>query len=359
MEMPTTRTPARAPTEPGPLWQAVQSRDARFDGVLIYAVLTTGVYCRPSCPSRRPRWENVRFFSDYEAADAAGFRPCKRCRPRRTGRAGESNTRILGLCRLIARQGSSPPTLRQLAEHAELSPGYVQRLFRQSLGVSPRQYADALRLARFKQAAGAGASITRAFHDAGYGSSSRFYERGARELGMSPRSYRAGGQGLRIEWTLRKTPLGQLLVAGTERGLCAVRLGDSAESLAEELRSEFARADLHRGKRWLGPWADALAAYLRAQRDWPLLPLDVRSTAFQARVWDALRRLPSGHTATYGEIAAALGAPAAARAVARACAQNPVGVAVPCHRVVPKAGGSGGYRWGKARKQKLLELEKT
>lgn len=339
------------------LWRAIRTRDTRYDGLVWYGVQSTGIYCRPTCPSRRPKRGNVRLFREPEAARAAGFRPCRRCAPERPGRLNGSAPAVVAACRFIAAHETGNPTLAELAAHVRTSPGYLQKAFRRALGVTPKQYADELRVARLRRGLAGGDDIARATFDAGFGSSSRVYERAAGRLGMTPAAYQGGGRGARVDYTIVPCPLGRLLVARTERGLCAVRLGDSARELERGLRAELGAAQLTRRDDDLGGIVEAIVAYLAEGAALPQLPLDVRATAFQAQVWDALRRIPPGETMTYGEVAAALGRPTAARAVARACASNPCALVIPCHRVVPKAGGVGGYRWKAQRKEALLEME--
>lgn len=337
-------------------YAAICRRDAAFDGLFYTGVLTTGIYCRPSCPARTPKLENVRFFAAPEEAEAAGLRACLRCKPKDAHPKNEQLEKVQAMCRLIA-GAEEEPSLEELARHVALSPGRAQKLFKQTLTVTPKQFAAATRLERFRKAARDGQSVTGAIYEAGYGSSSRFYEKESANLGMRPRDYGRKGEGLSIAWACRKTSLGTLLIAGTAKGLCLVRIGSGEKALEADLKAEFPKADFHKQDAALAKWADALAAYAEGQADWPLLPLDIAGTAFQAKVWAALRAIPRGQTATYGDIAKAIGLPKAHRAVANACAANPVALAVPCHRILPASGGTGGYRWGTARKKKLLALE--
>jgi AraC family transcriptional regulator, regulatory protein of adaptative response / methylated-DNA-[protein]-cysteine methyltransferase len=337
-------------------WQAVLGRDARFDGAFVYAVRSTGIYCRPSCPSRRPRREHVVFFNLPRAAEGAGFRSCRRCRP---GLAASRDPRaawIERVCRYIDQHLQAALPLSRLAEQAELSPHHFQRTFKQLMGISPRQYAEARRLASFKAQVRKGETVTSAIYGAGYGSGSRLYERASGQLGMTPAAYRKGGRGMRLRYTVAPSPLGRLLVAATERGIAAVSLGDSDAALEATLRAEYPAAEIERDDTALAPRVRDVVRRL-AGGGGPTLPLDINATAFQWRVWQELLRIPAGSTRTYGEVARDLGQPKAARAVARACATNPVALVIPCHRVVAGDGGLGGYRWGAERKKLLLEGE--
>lgn len=338
-------------------WLAIQSRDAGFDGLFYYGVRTTGVFCRPACPSRRPRRANVSYFALPEAARAAGFRACLRCRPDGTNPRDPQAELVQSVCRLIERAAEERPNMDAVGEQVRLSRSHLQRLFKKLMGITPREYAEALRVDRFKGSVRDGRSVVDAMYEAGYGSSSRLYEKASAQLGMTPATYRKGGRGMNISYTIADSPLGLLLVAATERGVCSVQLGDSAEELSGHLRAEFPQADVRDNETGLRPRVQTLLDYLEGQQPHPDLPLDVQGTAFQKRVWEELRRIPSGQTASYGEIAGRIGRPTAARAVARACATNPVALVTPCHRVVGGDGSLGGYRWGVARKRKLLERE--
>lgn len=339
-------------------WLAIQARDAGFDGLFYYGVRTTGVFCRPACPSRRPRRANVSYFALPEAARAAGFRACLRCRPDGLNPRDPQAELVQSVCRLIEHAAEERPNLEAVGEQLKLSRSHLQRLFKKLMGITPREYAEALRIDRFKGGVREGRSVADAMYEAGYGSSSRLYEKASAQLGMTPATYRKGGRGMTISYTIAESPLGLLLVAATERGVCSAQLGDSAEELAGELRAEFPRADVRDDEDGLRPQVQTLLDYLGGQRPHPDLPLDVQGTAFQKRVWEELRRIPPGRTASYGEIAGRIGRPTAARAVARACATNPVALVTPCHRVVGGNGSVSGYRWGVARKQKLLERER-
>ncbi len=343
-----------------PRWTAVAARDRRADGAFVYAVRSTGIYCRPSCPSRRPRPDRVEYFPHPPAAAAAGFRACRRCDPDSVDPGPVARRVTAALAVLERAEADSTPSLTVLARQVGCSAAYLQRAFVRVLGVSPRDYAAARKLARFKSGLREGRTIADATFDAGFGSSSRVYEQAARALGMTPAQYRRGGAGLELRFTTAPCHLGVVLVAATERGVSAVSLGGSAEALVAGLRAEFPGAVLHEDGATLRESVHAvlrqIAGEFSATRD---LPLDVRATAFERRVWSALQRIPAGACATYGELAAMIGAPGAARAVARACATNPLAVVVPCHRVVPAAGGTGRYRWGAERKAALLKAEKA
>jgi AraC family transcriptional regulator of adaptative response/methylated-DNA-[protein]-cysteine methyltransferase len=339
-------------------WQAVLDREPAMDGMIYYAVVSTGVYCRPSCASRRPNRDNVVFFTRREEAEHAGFRPCLRCRPD-SARVKPHLELVRRVCRYLETCLDEPVTLKKLGRELGYSPFHIQRSFKALLGVSPRAWAEARRLERFKRNVRRGASVTEALYEAGYGSSSRLYERSASQLGMTPAAYRNGAEGLEIGFTIAASELGRVLVAATERGLCAVRFGDSDAQLEADLRGEFPRATLRRAGHDLAYFAAAIERLVSGSAEAADLPLDIRGTAFQRRVWEALRAIPRGETRSYSEIAAAIGNPRATRAVARACAANPVAVAIPCHRVVRHDGAPGGYRWGAERKRRLLETEKT
>jgi AraC family transcriptional regulator of adaptative response/methylated-DNA-[protein]-cysteine methyltransferase len=340
-------------------WQAVLARDAGSDGSFVYGVRSTGVYCRPSCPARRPRREQVVFFPAAEMAEAAGFRACRRCRPHEVASRDPDLRLVQQACRYIETSAEEPLKLATLGARFNVNPRRLQRAFTRLVGVSPRQYGEAVRLGRFKARVKSGEAVTQAVYEAGYGSSSRLYEKAGIQLGMTPGTYRRGGEGMEIRYTIVACPLGRLLMAATERGICAVSLGDADEALVSALFAEFASARLRRDDKELNEWARALLRHLDGEQPHLDLPLDVRATAFQKRVWEELRRIPYGQTVSYGEIASRIGQPAAARAVARACATNPVALLTPCQRVVREDGDPGGYRWGVERKRALLEREKA
>ena len=339
-------------------WTAVLTRDPRFDGAFVYAVRTTGVFCRPVCPSRRPARANVRFFTGARAAERAGFRPCRRCRPERPGAAPAVGA-VTEACRLLDAAEETTPTLATLAAAVGLSPFHLHRTFKRLVGVTPRQYADSRRLARVKARLGAGDAVAGALYEAGYGAASRLYEKAPGQLGMTPGAYRKGGAGVAMAYTVTDCPLGRLLVAATERGVSALYFGDDDATLEAELGREYPAATIRRDDAALGAWLAPVLAHLEGAEPHLDLPTDVRATAFQRQVWEALRRIPYGAIRTYAEVAEAIGRPQASRAVARACATNPVSVIVPCHRVVRADGGLAGYRWGLARKRALLARERA
>ena len=338
-------------------WKAVLSRDSGWNGRFVYAVHSTGIYCRPSCPSRRPRRDQVVFFELPEAAERVGFRPCRRCRPQHAAYDPRLQ-RVRQAISFIHSRTDAPPTLIELSAHVRVSPYHIQREFKKVMGIAPRQYADARRVRRFKETLREGNSLTGSMYDAGYGSSSRLYENAGAQLGMTPATYRRGGKGVEISYAITGSPLGRLLVAATRRGVCAVKLGDSDAALEADLRREFPAAAVSRNNGALKGPLDVLLRHLKGEEPHVDLPLDVRATAFLRRVWQHLRTIPEGQTASYGEVAQALGRRTGARAVARACAVNPVAIIIPCHRVVRKGGGLGGYRWGIERKRTLLNRER-
>jgi AraC family transcriptional regulator of adaptative response/methylated-DNA-[protein]-cysteine methyltransferase len=338
-------------------WRIVLARDPRYDGAFVYAVRSTGIYCRPSCPSRRPRRAQVDFFPVPELAERAGFRPCRRCRP---GEAPAPDPRVplvRAACRLIDAHPDAPASLAVLSARTGVTAHRLLRAFQRVLGISPRQYRDARRLDRFKTELRTRRRVSPALYEAGYGSTSRVYERAHAQLGMTPATYGRGGLGTRIAYTTAVCPLGRLLVARTARGICRVSLGNNVAELEASLRAEFPAADIRRDQGILASAVGAILGYLGGERALDL-PLDVRATAFQRRVWEALRRIPYGSTRSYAQVAGAIGHPTATRAVARACATNPAALVIPCHRVVRADGGLGGYRWGIERKRALLDRER-
>jgi AraC family transcriptional regulator of adaptative response/methylated-DNA-[protein]-cysteine methyltransferase len=338
-------------------WRAVAARDGGWDGRFVFAVRTTGVYCRPSCPARRPRRENVVYFTGPDSAEEAGFRPCRRCAPRLAARRDGQLSWVRHVCRHIDESLDGPLTRAQLAAEVGVAPHHLQRTFKRHMGISPREYADARRLERLKTGLRDGQPVTHSLYDAGYGSSSRLYERSNSQLGMTPATYRRGGRGMSLAYTVVDSPLGRLLVAATERGVSAVSLGTSDGALERALRQEYPAAEIRRDDGALSRWVRALLDHLRGSQPHLDLPLDVRATAFQRRVWQELRSIPYGATRSYGDVARAIGRPTAARAVARACATNPAALVIPCHRVVAGDGALGGYRWGSDRKRELLARE--
>jgi AraC family transcriptional regulator of adaptative response/methylated-DNA-[protein]-cysteine methyltransferase len=334
-------------------WRAVVARERAADRTFYYSVATTGVYCRPGCGARRPNRGNVRFHETAQAAEEAGFRPCRRCRPDERDRHAAL---VEEACRLLA-GADSPPSLAVMAGRAGLSPFHFHRVFRSLTGVTPRAYGAAARSERVRTALAGDGTVTAAIYDAGFTSSGRFYEASDEMLGMSPTRYRAGGQGETLRFATGHCALGAILVAATDKGIAAIDLGDHAAELIAALGRRFPKARLIEGDGALQHQLTAILALLDQPGRGLDLPLDVRGTAFQLRVWRALREIPAGCTASYAEIAARIGAPSASRAVARACAANPVAVAIPCHRVIAKDGGLSGYRWGLARKRALLDRE--
>ena len=338
-------------------WQAVVNRDSSQDGVFVFAVSTTGVYCRPSCPAKRPYRANVSFYLTTQEAERAGYRACLRCRPR--GSLNRQLERIREICRYIEGNLDQPLTLERLARAFHQSAFHLQRTFKSVLGITPHAYAESCRMTQLKRNLQAGHSVTRAMYDAGYSSSSRLYERTSSHLGMTPDKYRRGAIAARIRYTIAGSPLGRLLVAATDKGLCAIQFGNSDEELEQGLKLEFPFADRRREDEGLRLWKQALLEGLRGHRPHSALPLDIQATAFQRRVWEYLQTIPYGSTRSYSEVACAIGRPKATRAVAQACAANPIALAIPCHRVIAASGELGGFRWGVQRKQQLLELEKS
>ena len=344
-----------------PRWNAVLSRDATRDGEFVFAVSSTGVYCRPSCAARRPRRENVQFFRLPEQAERAGYRACLRCRPKSFSGNAQSDG-VKAICRFIEQHLDEPLTLQRLGKEFRQSPFHLQRRFKQVLGITPRAYADSCRLRLLKRNLQSGDSVTRAMYDAGYGSSSRLYEKTASQLGMTPDKYRRGAIAATIRYICADSPLGRMLIAATDRGICSIQFARRDDELLEGLKHEFPFASRKLDDNGLRSWVSALLRHMRGKdRDSSpssSLPLDIRATAFQRRVWTYLQSIPFGATRSYSEVAKAIGRPRAVRAVARACATNPVAVAIPCHRVVRQDGSISGYRWGIERKQALLALEK-
>src|SRR5580700_10075583 len=338
-------------------WNALSARDSSHDGRFVFAVSSTGVYCRPSCAARRPRRENVQFFLKPEAAEQAGYRACLRCRPKSFSGNAESDA-AKAICRFIEQHLDEPLTLDRLGKEFRQSPFHLQRRFKAVLGITPREYADSCRLRMFKRNLQAGDSVTRAMYDAGYGSSSRLYEKTASQLGMTPDKYRRGAIAAAIRYTCADSPLGRMLIAATERGICAIQFARSDGELIEGLKREFPFATRKSDQAGLQSWVDSLLKHMRGKALDSSLPLDIRATAFQRRVWTYLQSSPFGATRSYSQVAQAIGQPSACRAVARSCATNPVAVAIPCHRVVREDGSMGGYRWGIERKKALLEMER-
>ncbi|WP_426699609.1 bifunctional DNA-binding transcriptional regulator/O6-methylguanine-DNA methyltransferase Ada [Rhodanobacter sp. Col0626] len=340
-----------------PRWVAVQAHDARADGTFFYSVRTTGVYCRPSCASRPARPENVAFHLTAAAAERAGFRPCKRCKPDQPSLAEQHATMITEACRVIE-QAEFAPTLEQLATPTGLSPFHFHRIFKAVTGLTPKQYALAHRAQRVRNELGRGNNtVTGAIFDAGYNSNSRFYENANQLLGMTPTSYRAGGVDNDIRFAIGECSLGAILVAQSGRGVCAILIGDDPDQLARDLQDRFPRANMIGDDPAFEKLVARVVGFVETPGIGLDLPLDVRGTAFQQRVWQALREIPAGVTASYSEIARRIGSPSAVRAVAGACAANMLAVAIPCHRIVRNDGGLSGYRWGVERKRALLDRE--
>ncbi len=337
-------------------WAAIINRDPQADEEFFYSVRTTGVYCRPSCAARLARRENVAFHASTAAATAAGFRPCKRCQPDQPPRAVRHAALVAEACRLIE-SAEQTPDLTALAAGAGLSPFHFHRVFKRIAGVTPKAYADARRAARVRCGLEAGDSVTQVVYAAGFNSNGRFYDAAPRTLGMQPARFRAGGQGETIRFAVGQCALGAILVAATARGICTIELGDDPARLLHDFELRFSAATLHGGDDEFEQWVAQVVGFVEQPALGLDLPLDLRGTAFQARVWQALCAIPAGRTASYAEIAARIGAPRSMRAVALACAANPVAVAIPCHRVVRHNGGLSGYRWGVERKRALLARE--
>lgn len=340
-------------------WQAVLTKDTRCDGQFVFAVSSTGIYCRPSCPSRRPRRERVSFFQLPEAAEQAGFRACRRCHPR-DARVDDPQVQMARqICRIIEGNEGEPTTLAALSDQVGVSSFHLQRTFKSIMGITPKRYAEAYRVHRFKQGVRKGEAITSAIYDAGFGSSSRLYERASSQLGMTPATYGKGGRGASINYAIVETALGRLLVAATNKGVCSVMLGDSDAALKANLLEEFPAAEIRQDEEPLRSSLNTIVAHLKSKSPHIDLPLDIQATAFQRQVWEQLRAIPYGQTHSYSEVARAIGQETAVRAVARACATNPVALVIPCHRVIREDKSLGGYRWGLDRKKKLLERERT
>ena len=337
-------------------WAAVVRRDRGAEGVFYYSVRTTGVYCRPSCASRLARRENVRFHSSCEEAERAGFRPCKRCRPNEAGLAEQRAVIVAKACRLIE-TAEEMPNLEALAQSAGMSRFHFHRVFKSVTGVTPKAYAAAHRARRVREELPRSGTVTEAIYGAGFNSNGRFYATSSEVLGMTPTNFRSGGTGASIRFAVGECSLGAILVAATDRGVCAILLGDAPEALVRELEDRFPRATLIGGDEGFEQWVAKVVGFVEAPALGLDLPLDVRGTAFQQRVWRALREIPAGSTASYTEIAERIGAPKSVRAVAHACASNAIAVAIPCHRVVRNDGALSGYRWGVERKRALLERE--
>jgi AraC family transcriptional regulator of adaptative response/methylated-DNA-[protein]-cysteine methyltransferase len=337
-------------------WRATLARDTRADGTFILGVLSTRIYCRPSCPARRPLRRNVVFFLTGEEAEKQGFRPCLRCKPNEKSGALQLVERA---ARELASGGEEIFRVAALAEKLDVTPSALRRAFQQVTGLAPRDLADALRLNRFKNLLRAGRNITDALYETGYGSSSRVYERSDAQLGMTPAAYQKGGKGMKLEYTIAKSSMGKVLVAATEKGVSAVYLGGAEQKLIGELREEYPHAEIAPAKESYQRWVGEIVRQIEGKPSSLELPLDVQGTAFQRRVWQELQKIPRGTTRTYTQVAQALGQPKAVRAVASACARNPVSIVVPCHRVIRGDGHLAGYRWGLSRKEQLLSAERS
>jgi AraC family transcriptional regulator, regulatory protein of adaptative response / methylated-DNA-[protein]-cysteine methyltransferase len=336
-------------------WQAAADRDRRADGTFVIAVRTTRIYCRPSCPARRPLRRNVVFFRTQQEAETQGFRACLRCRPNELASAVAL---VRQAAKLLAAGSEDSLRLSEIAAELRTSPATLRRAFAQVTGLTPRELAAALRVERFKTMLRAGRSITDALYETGYGSASRVYERSNAQLGMTPAAYRKGGMGMKITYTIAKSPLGKVLVGATEKGVSAVYLGDDNAKMVAALREEYPRAELAAANETYGRWVQEIVGRIEGRQPRVEVPLDLQATAFQRRVWQELQKIPRGATRTYSQVAKAVGSPRAVRAVARACARNPVSIVVPCHRVIREDGKLAGYRWGVGRKEELLAQER-
>jgi len=356
---PAANKPAMpTPIQQDPRWIAVTSRDPAFDGAFVYSVKTTGIYCRPTCASRLPNPQNVAFHATWADAERAGFRPCRRCRPNEASRGAQHAALVAAACRTIA-SSEEPPRLDALAAAAGMSSFHFHRVFKSVTGLTPKAFRDAHRAKRIRdQLSEAKSSVTDAIYDAGFNSNSRFYETSNEVLGMTPTAFREGGADADIKFAIGECSLGSILVARSDKGVCAITLGDDPERLAHDLQDRFPKANLIAGDAAFEALVARVVGFVEAPQLGLDLPLDIRGTAFQQRVWQALREIPAGETASYAEIARHIGAPRSARAVARACAHNNIAVAIPCHRVVRNGGALSGYRWGVARKRALLDKER-
>ncbi|MDM7923582.1 MAG: bifunctional DNA-binding transcriptional regulator/O6-methylguanine-DNA methyltransferase Ada [Pyrinomonadaceae bacterium] len=337
-------------------WKAVTTNDARFDGTFYLGVKTTGIYCRPSCRARLPKRENIDFFPTWEAAEKSGLRACLRCKPKEKGETDPQVAKVLRVCELI--ESDEMYSLEGLADAVGQSPYHLQRSFKEIIGVSPKKYAEAKRMDKFKEGLRAGSDVTAAIYDSGFGSSSRLYEKAAENLGMTPAAYKKGGEGIEINYTITDCELGRILVARTIKGLCNVAFADDDAALEENLKREFPKAEIVKDASVLKHFVDEIVKHIAGKKKRLDLPLDIQATAFQMRVWELLRKIPYGETVSYSQIAEMLGDKKKVRAVARACASNRVAVVIPCHRVVGSDGKLTGYRWGVERKERLLAAER-
>ncbi len=336
-------------------WKAVRENDKRFDGLFITGVMTTGIFCRPSCPARLPKRENVVFFDDWKSAEKEGLRACLRCRPKDSGTVDPKVEAAVKACGIIDKNETAD--LKMLGGELNRSPAYVQKVFKEVIGVSPKKYADFRRLGEFKNGVRAGKDIVEAMYDAGFESSSRLYQDSNKKIGMTPGIYKKGGTGVTINYSVSNCGLGKLLVAATGRGICAVKIGDKSEKLVDELFEEFPNASLGEDPAILKHFVDAIVEALEGKRKILDLPVDIKATSFQMQVWEELRKIPFGETITYAELARRIGNEKSVRAVAGACAKNRVAIVIPCHRVIGSNGKLTGYRWGIELKRKILEAE--
>ena len=351
---PTNGQPGAASDEER--WRAVVEKDRNADGKFFYSVKTTGVYCRPSCPARSPRRENVAFYECREDAERAGFRPCKRCKPNGPGLAEQHAATVAAACRAIE-AAEELPDLGALASSAGMSRFHFHRIFKAATGLTPRAYAAARRSSRMREVLRKRSTVTEAIYEAGFNSNGRFYANSSEMLGMKPRNYRSGGAGMTIHFAVGECSLGSILVAASDKGVCAIMMGDDPDLLTKDLQNRFPKANLIGGDRDFEATVAKVVGFVEAPKIGLNLPLDVRGTAFQQRVWQALREIPAGSTASYSEIAKRIGLPRAVRAVAQACASNAIAVAIPCHRVLRTDRNLSGYRWGVERKRALLKRE--
>ena len=337
-------------------WRAVETKNAEFDGVFYFGVQTTGIFCRPSCSSRTPKRQNVSFFITPTDAETAGFRACLRCKPTQKLAPGPAAALVARAFEILNAGVDDIPAIDDLAQRLEVSPGHLQKTFKAVLGLSPREVTDMMRIENFKRSVRE-TDVTTSLYDSGFGSSRALYEKAGEKLGMTPATYKKGGKGMKIAYTIVDSPLGKLMVARTERGICAVSFGDSASELRDELAGEFYAAEIEETDEGLREAASAILRSLEGEKTILTLPLDLHATAFQMRVWSELRKIPYGETRSYAQVAEAVGNPKAVRAVARACATNPVAIVNPCHRVIASDGKLAGYRWGIERKAKILAKE--
>ncbi len=338
-------------------WRAVQARDARFDGAFVFGVRTTGIFCKPSCSARPAKRENIKFFDGIRNAELDGFRACLRCKPKAENAVDPQIEMVLRACELI--ESDDQLSLEDLSNELDLSPSHFQRTFKEIVGVSPKKYGEMKRFERFRAEIKGGSDVVTAMYEAGYGSSSRLYEKAAENLGMTPAIYKKGGKGMNINYMIMDCELGNLLVARTPRGICSVTFGDDPAGLREGLESEFPNAEIAEDAENLRSSVEEILKYLAGKNKRLILPLDLQATAFQMQVWDFLRKIPYGETRSYGQVAEAMGDKRKVRAVAQACARNRIAVVIPCHRVVAADGKLSGYRWGVERKKTLLAKEKA